>query len=378
MSAPQVQSSAQGRRWQDFVAVVARHADKSDAEQQLAPPVLALMRESGVLGMTVAERHGGWGWTAHELGWAHHTLGRQCNSARAVLTAHQLVVEALARAGSPAQIERWMPELARGMLGAFAISEEDAGSNPGKLRAEVVRDGSQLRLNGTKRWITGGQSADLILTTAKLDGLPSVFLVQPGAVGVLRTPVKGMLGLGAALLAQLTFQDTQLAAESMVGEPGTALSLPVAAALDLGRFVTAWGAAGIQSECYRIARDFAFREEADGGRRIRHQLVRRLLADMVTRQRASELLCLDAADRRQGRTDDAIEATIIAKYAATRNASRVASAAIQVMGATGCAAGVVQRLFRDARILELIEGTNEVLQDSIGVAWHREVATCPK
>lgn len=378
MEAFSARPPAQARLWQELVATVARHAGPSDEQQHLAAPVLALIRESGVLGMTVPERYGGWGWEAHDLGWAHHALGRLCNSTRAVLTAHQLVVEAILRAGSPAQVGRWMPELAGSLIGAFAITEEDAGSNPAKLRAAAVRDGSSYLLNGEKRWITGGQCADLILTTARLDGLPTAFLLGPGTTGVSRTPVSGMLGLGGALLAHLGFTDAGVASQNVLGEPGTALTLPVAAALDLGRFVTAWGAVGIQSECYRLARDFAFRAQADGERRIGHQLVRGLLADMITRQRASELLCLDAADRRRERSEDALEATIIAKYAATRNATHVASSAIQVLGAAGCAPGGAQRLFRDARILELIEGTNQVLQDSIGVTWHEEVARWPK
>ncbi|BDU21612.1 acyl-CoA dehydrogenase family protein [Dyella sp. GSA-30] len=358
--------------WIDLLNEIEAASGAADSEQALAPGLVHHLRRSGLLGATVPKEHGGFDWGASQIGRLHYELGRRCTSTRAIVTAHQLVVEVLCRWGTPSQNSRWQRRFADGTaLAAFALSEEDAGANPERICASAVADGPGFRLSAKKRWITGARIADAILVAACVDGQPTAFLVELPNPCITIRPIHDLLGLRGAMVAEVEFRDVPVSPEAVVGPIGSGLLAMVGTGLDLGRFVTAWGATGIQAQCYRIVREFMFRPDASGRRRIDHQLVRRLMAEMMVNLRSSELLCKHAAELRDCRSPESVGAGMLAKYACAKAAAASTRNAVEALGALGCSSATpVARFFRDAKVLEIIEGTNEVLEDVMGTFWH--------
>lgn len=363
--------SALNSRLDVLCAIIGAAAPAADRDGRVNADVLAQLPASGVLAWNISAAFGGQQRSALAIGELHARLGRLCTSTRAIVTAHQLVAEVLQRWGTAGQQAHWLPRLAQGQtLAAFALSERDAGANPERMRAIATPCSGGFRLSGEKRWITSGALAGVALTCAVAPTGPAAFMVPLDAPGVTIKPVSHMLGFRAAMLAHIEMCDVFVPAEAQIGPDGSGLTSMVGCGLDLGRFVTAWGALGIQQECYRQARAHALRADAQGGRLLEHQLVRQLLARILVAMKSTQLLCREAATLRDAGDPDGLDASIIAKYAAARAAMQNAHDAVEVLGAHGCSAdSPVERFFRDAKILEIIEGTNEALENVIGVMW---------
>jgi hypothetical protein len=223
--------------------------------------------------------------------------------------------------------------------------------------------GDHFVLNGSKKWISFGQLADLFLIVAKCDGKPSAFLVEKQASGVHIEPIRGMLGFRSAMLAQIDLKACTVPRDHLVGRIGFGLSHVVGAALDLGRFCIAWGGVGLAQAALDACVDYV-RSRRQFGKELReHQLIQELIADMLTNVRAARALCRDAAAMQDTGSPDAIIETSIAKYFSGRTAFKVATDAVQIHGANGCVeSSPVQRYFRDAKLLEIVEGSNQIQQ----------------
>ncbi|WP_329376717.1 acyl-CoA dehydrogenase family protein [Streptomyces sp. NBC_01351] len=358
-------------------AEIAPHAARFDREQSIPANVLRRIGELGWWGAILPVEAGGSGMDMVTLGELHEEVGRGCSSVRSLLTVHSMAAYAVSRWGSEGQRARWLPLLARGeAIGAFCLTEPEAGSDAAGISATATRqqDGGFV-LQGSKRWITGGQIADLLLVFARTGRGVSAFLVESDSPGVVVRPVHDMLGTRGSMLAEIDFQDCRLGPDALLGPDGFALATVVTGVLDIGRYSVACGCVGILQACMEAGASFT---AAQGGRTqplSSHQLVRQMLSQMVTDVSAARLLCRQAGELKDRNDPQTIMATWIAKYFASTAATRAASDAVQLHGAAGCAPDhAAQRYYRDAKIMEIIEGSTQIQQIKIAEEAYRWTA----
>jgi len=257
-------------------------------------------------------------------------------------------------------------------LAVFCLSEPGAGSDPSSITTRAHRTDGGYLINGVKRWITGGQIADLLLVFAVTDRGPTAFLIPARTPGVERTPIDDLLGTRAGMAAEIRFEDCRVPADTVIAAEGAGL-LVATSALDLGRFSVASGCVGIIQACLEAAVTHTAHREQGGAGLREHQLVRRLISDMMSQLAAARLLCRNAADLKDRGDPATVTATFIAKYVASTSAMRAAADAVQLLGAHGCSTGSsVSRYFRDAKIMEIIEGSSQIQQMTIAEDAYRQ------
>lgn len=340
-----------------------------DRAQLLPEEVIAALGRNRLLGSTVDEKHGGRGLDMISYGILHQEIGAECSSTRSLLTVHDMVALAVERLGSSKVRDRWLPEFTSGSaIAAFALSEPEVGSDASSVQTNAVRDGASFVLSGTKKWISFGQRADVFLVLARddRDGQVGGFLVPRESPGLEVEAIEGLLGLRASMLAELSLNECRVSDDSRVGSAALPNGLVTATALQLGRYSVAWGCVGIATACVAAAFAYTSERQQFGVPLREHQLVQRHLAGMLTDLEAARLLCLHAGALLESRDPRAVAATLMAKYFSSRAAARIASDAVQVHGAAGCRPDApIERYYRDARMMEIIEGTNEILETVI-------------
>jgi glutaryl-CoA dehydrogenase (non-decarboxylating) len=341
---------------------LAPHAGRYDADGRLPRSLLDALSARGWLAAAIAERYGGTGWDPVALGRLHGEIGRACASTRSFLTVQTMVATALQRWACEALKAEILPSLATGArLAAFALSESDAGSDAKALGTIARRTQDGFVLGGEKRWVSFGQVADVILLFGRLDDAMAAFLVDADTPGLVREPVNGLLGLRASQLATLKLDGCFVPEARCVGGGDLPLSPVAATALDIGRYSVAWGCVGQAEACLEASVAHTSTRRQFGKRLLDHQLVARHVARMVASSKAARLLCEEAGERRAARAEDAVWATQVAKYFAATAAFEAASTAVQLHGAAGCVAGAaVERHFRDAKVMEIVEGSTEI------------------
>jgi glutaryl-CoA dehydrogenase (non-decarboxylating) len=348
---------------------ISPHAGRWDREEAIPREIVDRLVERGWLGSMVPAEHGGKGLDMISYGVLTEEIGRGCSSVRSLLTVHDMVCQGILRWGSKAQKERYLGRLAKGeILGAFALSEPNAGSDAKGIetaaRPLAAEGGVGYVLDGVKKWITFGQIADLFLLFAQLDGKPTAFLVERSSPGFTATPIRGMLGTRASMLAELRLEGVRT--DDMVGRPGFGVSHVVGAALEQGRYSVACGSVGIAQACLDACLAYARERQQFDKPLFDHQLVRAMLSDMITSVRAARLLCMRAGYLRDLGDPGSFAETMIAKYFASTTAVRVATDAVQIHGGNGCHDDFpVSRWFRDAKVMEIIEGSTQIQQSTI-------------
>ena len=353
---------------------IAPYADSWDRDERTPPELIRELAGRGYLGALVPEDRGGAGMDMLTFGVLNEELGRACSSVRSLLTVHSMVEQALLKWGRPAQRERWLPRLAAGeTIGAFALSEANAGSDANAIATTARRDQAGYTLSGHKRWTTYGQIADLFLVFARYEGKPAAFLLERDTPGLTVEPIGGMLGTRASMLAALRMDECRIPADSMVGGPGFGIAAVATTALDIGRYSVACGSVGIAQACLDASLSYtAGRKQFDTLLKD-FQLIRRMISEMIANVKAARLLCYQAGilkDRGDSRT---VMETWIAKYFASTVATKAAADAVQIHGANGCSPDFpVQRYFRDAKIMEIIEGSTQLQQITIAEYGYQE------
>ncbi|AUX42114.1 acyl-CoA dehydrogenase [Sorangium cellulosum] len=346
---------------------VAPFADAFHRAQRTPPELIALLAERGYLGISIPKEFGGAGEDAVTLGLLAAELARGCSSVRSLLTVHTMVALAILRWGTRAQRERWLPELASGRrIGALALSEPGVGSDAKSVTTRIAAQGTDLVIDGEKRWITYGEIADLFLVFGRTEEGPTAVLVERGRPGLRTEPIRDLLGIRASMTASVHLDGCRVEADHVVGRRGLGITQVASVALDLGRYTVAWGCVGILRACVEACVAYTSRREQFGAPLKEHQLVRRMISDMFTDLHASEMLCMEAGRLRDRRDPGALSATAMAKYFASTAAVRAAGDAVQLHGANGCSADYpLQRLLGDARIMEIIEGSSQIQQITI-------------
>jgi glutaryl-CoA dehydrogenase (non-decarboxylating) len=351
--------------FRDFVAAeILPHADRWDREAAISRQVIDALRARDYLGSNVAGKFGGVGRDMITYGLLTEEVARGCSSVRSLLTVNDMVAHAIQRWGSAEQRQRFLPALARGrMLAALALSEPNAGSDAGSVETTAVDSSGGWVLNGHKKWTTFGQIAGLFLVLAQFEGQPTAFLVEREAAGLTVRPLQGVWGTRASQLAELTFEECCIPRGNLIGRIGFGLSHVVGAALDHGRYSVAWGAVGIGQASLDACRRYTAERRQFGVPLADHQLIRRLLTDMIVNVRAARLLCLRAGWLRDQRDPGAQMETMAAKYFASTTAVRAANDAVQIHGANGMSDEFpVGRYLRDAKVTEIIEGSTQIQQ----------------
>src|SRR5437016_4855403 len=291
-----------------------------------------------------------------------------------------MVSMALLKWGTVEQKRKWLPPLGKGeMIGAFALTEPGAGSAIQSLVTEITRttEGDHLVLNGNKKWISCAQFAAVFLVFGKLEGRPAACLVPRETPGLHIEPISDLMGFRASGLAQLHFQDVVVPSAHLVGKPAFGLSHVAQVGLHYGRISTACSALGLLRGCFEesivhaATRKIGDKTVGDMG------MVRSLIARMGTDLEAASALCHTACRAEDDHRPEAFEKTLMAKYFTSRAVVRAASDAVQIQGAAGChGSSAVSRYYRDAKIMEIIEGTTQIHEDILGKIFVDQAGRC--
>lgn len=343
------------------------HADWCDREEQTPPTLIQKLATKGYLGALIPSQFGGRDIDAISYGLLNEEIGRGCSSLRSLLTVHNMLSQALLRWGNSQQKSRWLPKLAAGeILAAFALSEPDIGSDAKNIKTTAELINNSYVLNGCKKWITYGQIADVFLLFAQCAGKHCAFLVEKDTPGLSIKPISGMVGVKASMLAELHLDNCIVPAENLLGREGFGFSYIANSALDWGRYSVAWGCVGIARACLEAGVKYTSTRQQFNVYLREHQLIRQILSDAVTNIKAARLLCYQAGYLKEIGDPNSIQETSIAKYFASVTASKIASDTVQIHGGNGCSSDYsVQRYWRDAKIMEIIEGSNQMHQITI-------------
>lgn len=338
-----------------------------EREEKVPAALIAKLSAEGYLGATLPPEYGGGGMSMLTYGLLNEEVGRGCSSLRSLLTVHGMVAQSVLKWGRREQRDEWLPRLTTGdLLAAFALTEPGVGSDAGSVAATAADAGDAYVLDGCKRWISFGQIADLFLVFAKCEGRAVALLVERGSPGLTVEPISGLLGLRASMLAELHFEGCRVAKKNLVGRAGFGFSHVASNALDFGRYTVAWGCVGIGRACLEASVKYANERRQFGVYLKEHQLIRQMITDMITNVKAARLLCCRAGYLKDTGAPAAILETMVAKYFASTMAVKAAGDAVQIHGANGCGdAYPVQRYLRDAKVMEIIEGTTQIQQITI-------------
>ena len=371
-------SPLQQEKYHEFITFVKSniepHATKWEQEECVPQAVIERCKDAGYLGGALPLEYGGGGWDPLTYGMFTEAMAKSSTSLSGLFNVHTMILQTILKWGTKAQKEHWLPPMAKGeVLAAFALTEPEAGSDISKITTEYQLDGDHLILNGTKKWITFGEVADLILVFGRLAGKPIACLVEKNTPGLKVTPIKDMLGFRAAHLAALQFDNCVIKKENMIGREDFALTYIAPYALDFGRISVAFTALGILRGCLEICSHHVLKRSTFGKHLIDHGAIRKMIADMGIDYEAAKGLCMNATRAKDEQTPDASEKIMIAKYFTTMAATRHAGNAVQIMGALGCHEhSAVSRYYRDSKMLEVIEGSNEIHQMLLGKSFARQ------
>jgi acyl-CoA dehydrogenase len=346
--------------------------DEIEAADEVPEKLREACKAMGLYGFAIPEEFGGIGLSmaeevelAMELGWTTPSLRSLFG------TNNGIAGQVLVRGGTREQQERWLPRLATGeVVASFALTEPDAGSDPSSLTTRAVRDGEEWVITGQKRWITNAPLADVLMVFARTDpdakpakGI-STFLVPTDAPGVSFAPHDEKMGQRGAWTCEVYLDEVRVPAENLVGgEQGLHRGFTTAmACLAHGRLHIAALCVGMAARLVDETTTFA-RDREQGGAAIgSYQLVQGLLADSVTEHRAGRAMVRETA-RAYDAGDDVVVGPSSAKYFCSEMVGRVADRAVQVHGGAGYMRGVpVERMYRDARLFRIYEGTSQIQQ----------------
>jgi glutaryl-CoA dehydrogenase (non-decarboxylating) len=338
------------------------YAEQFDREQRTPLELIKKLAHQGYLGAILPQEYSGSNMDAIAYGLLNKEVARGSASLHSFLVVSSMVTRALLRWGSKSQKGYWLPKIALGeIIPAFCISELNAGSDTQNIETTATLFGDSYVLNGHKRWSSYGQIADVFLVFAQCDGSPCAFLVEKNTPGLSIKPISGMVGMRAAMLAQVYLNGCRIPQENLVCKPGSGLSHVAYTALDQARYNVAWGCVGIAQACLETCLEYTSQRQQFGVYLKEHQLIRQMITEMIVKIKAARLLCYQAGYLKQNSTPHSIMETLIAKYFASTMVTKVTSDAVQIHGAYGCSSdSPVQRYWRDAKIMEIVEGSTQL------------------
>jgi butyryl-CoA dehydrogenase len=344
------------------VASDLEHADEYPAS------IVATMRELGLFGVTIPEEYGGLGLDLVTYCGVIEELAAGWMSLSGIINTHVMAANLLKLQGTEEQKRRWLPRLASGEIrGCLSLSEPDAGSDTSAISCKAVRDGDEYVISGTKTWVTNGQRAGLIALAARTDEGITCFMVEkepdlPAVGGITVSRNIPKLGYKGIETVEMSYDGHRVPADCVLGGPeglGRGQHF-ILGALEVGRINIAARAVGVGRAAFEAAILYAQQRQTFGKPIAQHQAIASKLADMGTKLAASRLLALDAAQKKDRGERCDVEAGM-AKLFASESAFEIATEAMRIHGGLGYTTELpVERYYRDAPLMIIGEGTNEI------------------
>jgi butyryl-CoA dehydrogenase len=340
------------------VASEMEHAD------EFPEAIVQQMRELGLFGITIPEAHGGLGLDLLTYIGVVEELAYGWMSLSGIVNTHTIAAHLIVHHGSDAQQARWLPRMASGELrGCLSLSESDAGSDTRSLACRAARDGEEYVIDGTKMWVTNGERAAIVALAARTEAGICCFIVEkepgPTSGGITVSKNIGKLGYKGLETVEMVYDGHRVPVDALLGEEGRGLAY-ILGALEVGRINIAARAVGVARAAFDASIAYAQERRTMGKAIAEHQAIQLKLADMATKVEAARLLTRNAAERKQAGERADVEAGM-AKLFASETAFEVATDAMRIHGGVGYTTETpVERYYRDAPLMLIGEGTNEI------------------
>lgn len=352
----------------DFaMAEMAPHAMKWDAEKIFPTDVLCELARLGFAGVYVGEEHGGSGLSRLEAALVFEALSAGCTSTAAYLTIHNMASWMIDSFGNESQRAKFLPPLMRmDMMASYALTEPGSGSDAAAMRSRAIRDGDHYVLNGSKAFISGAGHSDLYVAMVRTGdagaGGVSCFLIEKDTPGLSFGANERKMGWNNQPTAQVVFEDCSVPVENLLGEEGDGFKFAMKG-LDGGRLNIAACSLGTAQRAFDKALAYAVEREQFGNRISDFQAIQFKLADMATELQAARLMLYDAARALDDNDPECTKRSAMAKRFVTDTGFNVANEALQIHGGYGYLQDYeVERMVRDLRVHQILEGTNEIMR----------------
>lgn len=351
---------------------LAPRAAQAEADEAFPRDVFRMLGKTGILGLPYPEEVGGSGLPYEIYVQVLEEIGSVWASVGVGVSVHALSCFGLVTRGTEEQHQRWLPDMLGGdLLGAYSLSETHAGSDPAAMAATARLDGDDYVLNGSKAWVTHGGKADFYAVMARTSGIPgdssgiSCFLLPADTPGLIADAPEKKMGLTGSTTSGLRLEGVRVPVERRIGAEGDGLTIALAG-LDAGRLGIAAVATGLAQRALDAALSYAQRRYTFGKRIIDHQGLSFIIADMEAGIVAARAALHDAARLKDAGLPYSREASI-AKLVATDTAMKVTTDAVQVLGGAGYTKEFsVERYMREAKVMQIFEGTNQIQRLVIG------------
>ena len=354
----------------DFaMAEMAPHAVRWDEEKIFPTDVLRELAKLGFAGVYVGEEYGGSGLSRLEAALVFEALSAGCTSTAAYLTIHNMASWMIDSFGNETQRAKFLPPLMRmDMMASYALTEPGSGSDAAAMRSRAIRDGDHYVLNGSKAFISGAGHSDLYVAMIRTGdagagaGGVSCFLIEKDTPGLSFGANERKMGWNSQPTAQVIFEDCRVPAENLLGEEGDGFKFAMKG-LDGGRLNIAACSLGTAQRAFDKALAYAGEREQFGNRISDFQAIQFKLADMATDLQAARLMLYDAARALDDNDPERTKSSAMAKRFVTDTGFNVANEALQIHGGYGYLQDYeVERMVRDLRVHQILEGTNEIMR----------------
>ncbi|MCE5312652.1 MAG: acyl-CoA dehydrogenase family protein [Nitrospiraceae bacterium] len=342
--------------------------------------IMKVLAQSDLFGLFIPEEYGGLGKGSFELCLAVEELSKVCVGVSTSYAANALGTYPLTLFGSEEQKKKYLPDIAAGKkLVAFGLTEANAGSDAGGIQTTAKLDGNEYVLNGTKQWITNGSAADIYTVIAITDRNKgargaSAFIVEKGTPGFTFGKKENKMGIRASITTELVFDNCRIPKENLIAKEGMGFIVAMKT-LDKSRAGVGAQGLGVAQGAYDEAVKFARQRHQFGHPVISFQAVQHMLADMAIQIEAARALIYSVARMADSGAKDISKESAMAKTFGTDVGMRVTTDALQVMGGSGYMKEYpVEKMMRDAKILQIYEGTNQIQRNVIGQCIIKEAA----
>ncbi len=349
-----------------------------DEKNEFPRQILNEMAQADLFGVPIPEEYGGFGGGCLDIVLTLEQFGRGCLGVGTAFAANFLGVYPIIIAGSDEMKQKYLPDVASGKrFGAFGLTEANAGSDASGIQTTAVLDGDEWVLNGTKQWITNGGEAQIYSIVAITDRSrgprgASLFVVEDGDPGFSYGVKEKKMGIRASSTTELIFKDCRIPKDRLIGRKGTGF-ITVMKTLDLSRPGIAALGVGVAQGALDEAVRYAKQRNQFGKPIIAFQAVQHMLADMAMGIESARALVYSAAKHIQEHPKKMTKASAMCKAYATDVAMKVTTDAVQVMGGYGYMCEYpVEKMMRDAKILQIYEGTNQIQRNVIGQELNKE------
>ncbi len=349
-----------------------------DEKHEFPRAILNDMAQADLFAVPIPEEFGGFGGGCLDIVLALEQIGRGCVGIGTAFAASSLGIYPILISGSKEMKEKYLPPVASGeKFAAFGLTEANAGSDASGIQTTAVLDGDEWVLNGTKQWITNGGEAQIYTVVAITDRSKgprgaSMFVVEEGDAGFSCGPKEKKMGIRASSTTELIFKDCRIPKDRLIGRQGTGF-ITVMKTLDSSRPGIAALGVGLAQGALDIAASYAKQRVQFGKPIIAFQAVQHMLADMAIAVEASRALVYQAAKHIDAHPKDMSKVSSMCKIFATDCAMKVSTDAVQVLGGYGFMSEYpVEKMMRDAKILQIYEGTNQIQRNVVGQELNKE------